>query len=462
MVGAIQPGAAELVSHAGLGRIARIQLFERCQHVVRMLEIAVAQRALELVAGDVGQFAQAGLGLRVAAIDPERGAIQIVGAVARRQHDVTLARRHLGACNQSRQLGGIGRAQRRSCRGNCRGLAIPARRKTRTCCHQIGGFRCQSRSLIEQDLGIAPVPRVDRGIRLHDQGLGDLAQPRLRRGVAGIGGQRRLELGFRIVAARASDVAGAQIRLTLCKILVALGVGGTIGRGNAGTQVRQLRVARQHVRKFGKCLLGARTIPIAELGLDARGQQVPDLIHAMPRDRVVRIARQNLAEQRRGSVAAIDVAVGQRGAGLIKQHTDIGGMQHGLGQRLVDRRDLGAAAEQTARFLQGAARGHVVVPLQRSLRAPELRVSDLLQPRQRVFVVGVQRPRCFVQIARTAGVAAQVASRIGLVGTRQQRIQLRLRQQRAQHGLMGPGPHAAREQHQNDDRHDPRHAAMPA
>src|SRR6185437_7729438 len=110
MISAIQPGAAQPMAHRSRGRIARIELLQRAQHVVRLVEIVLAQGALELLARDLRQVAQPRLRLGIVAVDAERGAIQIVRTVARRQHDVAIARGGLGVSDQPRELGRIGRA----------------------------------------------------------------------------------------------------------------------------------------------------------------------------------------------------------------------------------------------------------------------------------------------------------------------------------------------------------------
>jgi len=151
------------------------------------------------------------------------------------------------------------------------------------------------------------------------------------------------------------------------------------------------------------------------------------------------------------------VPVCERGPRLVDQHIHVGGLQHRLGQRLIHHVDRGAAAEQAARFLQRRARGGIIALLQGRLRLVEFRMAHVLQSRQRVFVVGVQRARGFVQVARAVGAAGQVARRVCGIRACQQRVQLRLRQHAAEHRLMAPQPadYADQNHRQHDQRPPP-------
>src|SRR6185437_12279208 len=78
MIGTIEPCAAQPMAHRSRGWLTRIELFHRAQHVVRLVEVVFAQCALELLARDLRQAAQARLCLGIVAVDAERGAIQVV------------------------------------------------------------------------------------------------------------------------------------------------------------------------------------------------------------------------------------------------------------------------------------------------------------------------------------------------------------------------------------------------
>src|SRR6185437_8771060 len=103
--------------------------------------------------------------------------------------------------------------------------------------------------LVQAFFRILRLPRFHRGVGLHDQRFGDLAEACPSLVVVGVGFQRGLELRLGVVVAGAGDLACAQVLLALVEVLVALRIGGTVRVGDARAQRRQLRIARQQSRQ---------------------------------------------------------------------------------------------------------------------------------------------------------------------------------------------------------------------
>src|ERR1700754_616961 len=88
LFGLIHPCTSETLTQLILARIAGRQIGKIAEKTLRLHQVAVGHRLVELPRHQIRQFLQTTSRRLVVAIDRKRAAIQIVGTVARRQHDL--------------------------------------------------------------------------------------------------------------------------------------------------------------------------------------------------------------------------------------------------------------------------------------------------------------------------------------------------------------------------------------